>query len=222
MNRLLRLLFPPRCIFCQRLLPKEEEAVCPECQQKIVLRDAPPRRESGAFYQCVYTALWYEGAVRKCLHRYKFSGKSAYARPLAQILYHALPAEPFDRITYVPTNPKNLRRRGFHHTRLLAQELSALCGIPAEALLRKNRDTQPMYGLKPAQRRANVLGAVEMRDPRRDLTGLRILIVDDLITTGSTLSECARILRQQGAAVVCGAAVACGKKNSKMDIEKAV
>lgn len=220
MRRLLRLLFPPRCIFCQALLPETEEAVCPDCQKKILLLPEAKQREQGAFYTCVYSALPYEGAVRSCIQRYKFSGKAAYARPLAQILYHVLPPDEFDCVAYVPTNPKNVRRRGFHHTQLLAKELGRLSGLPVEELLCKKRTTKPMFGLKPAERRANILGAVGLKQPEKSLAGQRILLVDDLITTGSTLSECARVLLEQGAASVTGATVAQAQKNSKLHIEK--
>ena len=186
---LFTLLFPPRCILCRRLLPKGSPAVCLACQKSTLLSDTPPHKAKGAFYKCVYSALWYEGNVRKCLHRFKFGYKSSYAAPLAKILQHVLPEDQsFDLITFVPTNPKNVKQRGFHHTKLLAQELSALTGIPCAELLVKNRSTKPMHGLHPAQRRANILGSIAPAAPIDTIAGQRILLVDDLITTGSTLS----------------------------------
>lgn len=215
--KLLSLLFPPRCIFCRRLLARDDTAVCQRCQDTIVLSGTPPHRAKGAFYRCVYSALWYEGPVRKCLHRYKFGGKSSYAAPLARILAHVLPRDQsFDLITFVPTNPAHVKRRGFHHTGLLARELSALTGLPCAELLRKTRSTQPMHGLHPARRRANILGAIAPAVPMEAIAGRRILVVDDLITTGSTLSECARVLLSQGAAGVWGVTLAESKKISKM------
>ncbi len=214
--KLFELLFPPRCIFCRRVLPQKDPAVCPHCQKSILFSGSPPHRAKGAFYKCVYSALWYEGNVRKCLHRYKFSGKSNYALPLAQILQHILPQDQaFDVITFVPTNPKNTKKRGFHHTGLLARELSVLTGIPCAELLHKTRNTRPMHGLHPAQRRANILGSMAAAVPMEEIAGKRILVVDDLITTGSTLSECARVLMEQGAAGVWGITLAERKKISK-------
>lgn len=213
---LFTLLFPPRCILCRRLLPKGSPAVCSACQKSTLLSDTPPHKAKGAFYKCVYSALWYEGNVRKCLHRFKFGYKSSYAAPLAKILQHVLPEDQsFDLITFVPTNPKNIKQRGFHHTKLLAQELSALTGIPCAELLVKNRSTKPMHGLHPAQRRANILGSITPAAPIDTIAGQRILLVDDLITTGSTLSECSRVLLSQGAAGVWGITVAQVKKISK-------
>ena len=213
---LLSLLFPPRCIFCRRVLSDHAPGVCSACQKRILLNVNPPHKAKGAFYKCVYSALWYEGAVRKCLHRYKFSGKSNYAPTLAKILQHALPQDQtFDIITFVPTNPQNIKQRGYHHTGLLAQELSALTGIPCKELLMKTRKTSPMHGLHVAQRRANILGAIAVSAPIDAIMGKRILVVDDLITTGSTMSECARALMERGAAGVWGATLAERKKISK-------
>lgn len=213
---LFSLLFPPRCIFCRKVLPTDAPAVCTHCQKSILLSGSQPHKAKGAFYKCVYSALWYEGSVRKCLHRYKFGGKSSYAPPLARILQHILPQDQtFDVITFVPTNPGNVKQRGFHHTGLLAQELSALTGIPCAELLRKTRKTRPMHGLHPAQRRANILGSIAPAAPMDAIAGKRVLVVDDLITTGSTLSECARVLMTQGAAGVWGVALAERKKISK-------
>ena len=218
------LLFPPRCIFCHRVLPRDVDSVCLDCQQSIALSDHQPHKVKGSFYKCVYRALSYEGNVRKCLHRYKFGGKSSYADPLSRILQQALPRDQvFDLITFVPTNPRNVKRRGFHHTKLLAQRLSAHTGIPCIRLLDKRRNTRPMYGLHPAQRRANILGAIAPAAPMEVIAGKRILVVDDLITTGSTLSECARVLLETGAAGVWGVTVAESKrfpKRRKEDIEK--
>ncbi len=214
--KLLDLLFPPRCIFCRTVLPSPAPAVCDHCQKSILLTGSPPHKAKGAFYKCVYSALWYDGNVRKCLHRYKFSGKSNYARPLAQILQYILPQDQtFDLITFVPTNPKNTKQRGFHHTGLLARELSNLTGIPCIELLHKTRNTRPMHGLHPAQRRANILGSIAVSVPMEQIIGKRVLVVDDLITTGSTLSECARVLTEQGAAGVWGITLAQRKKISK-------
>lgn len=213
---LLRLLFPPRCIFCRKVLPDDAPGVCIRCQKRILLSGSQPHKAKGAFYKCVYSALWYEGAVRKCLHRYKFGGKSSYAPPLAKILQHVLPQDQiFDIITFVPTNAANVKQRGFHHTGLLAQELSALTGIPCAELLRKVRKTRPMHGLHPAQRRANILGSISVDTPPELIVGKRVLVVDDLITTGSTMSECARVLMAQGAAGVWGVTLAERKKISK-------
>lgn len=208
---LIKLLFPPKCIFCGTLLQPEEQEVCSDCQQSILLACRAPRQAKGAFYDAAVCALDYEGSVRSALHRFKFSGKQSYAPALARILCFALGenlTQPADCVTYVPTNRRNLHKRGYNHAQLLAQEVAAQLKLPLMHTLRKTRDTQPMFGLKPEQRRANILGAIALDCPAEEVEGKRILLLDDILTTGSTVSECARILKTGGAKAVYVAAVA--------------
>lgn len=208
---LLRLLFPPKCIFCGRILSPIEPDVCNACMDEILLvRDMPPRPK-GAFFDDAVAALSYEGKVRKTLHRFKFSGKQSYAAPLARVLAFTVgQADGFacDLAVPVPTNRANLRRRGYNHAALLAQALAQQLDMPYLDALEKQRETDPMFGLKAAQRRANVLGAIKLKCTPEQVVGRRVLMVDDVITTGSTLSECARILKESGAAAVLCATVA--------------
>ncbi|MEA5038671.1 MAG: ComF family protein [Clostridiaceae bacterium] len=217
LSDLLQLLFPPKCIFCGALLPQGMEEVCARCRQEVLLSAAPPRTDKGAFYAKAIAALPYTGEVRRTVRRFKFSGKQSYARPLARILSYAVGKkldEPYDLITFVPTNARNLRRRGYNQAELLARELAAFTGRPCLETLKKTRSTQPMYRLKPAERRANALGAFALCCRPEMLQGKTVLLVDDVLTTGATISECARMLREGGAKKVFGAAAASppGKK----------
>ena len=108
----------------------------------------------------------------------------------------------FDTVTWVPVSPRRLRQRGYDQARLLAEEAARVLEVPALPLLSKTRDTPPQSGLEEAgQRRANVLGVYRAPDAA---AGLRVLLADDVVTTGSTLSECARTLLTAGAAeLVC-------------------
>lgn len=198
MKGILRLLFPPKCIFCGTLLGKGEDGFCKKCGElELAEKNAVTK---GEFFDRGYFALWYEGDVRKTLHRFKFSGKQNYAPPLARIMQQVMPQDGrYDIITAVPTNPKNIQKRGYNHAALLAKELSVLTGVEYKECLKKTRNTDPMFGLKPHSRRANVLDAFEAKG---DFAGARILLVDDIFTTGATASECARILKLNGAAVV--------------------
>lgn len=210
-ERIFGLLFPPKCIFCGRLLAPQAPQVCPGCMDAIRLADHGPRKVKGAFFDGAVSALSYEGAVRKALHRFKFSGRQSYAAPLARVLAFAMEhqgMEDFDLIVSVPTNRKNMRRRGYNHADLLGRELEKLTQVQYVDVLAKRRETLPMFGLRAAQRRANVLGAFGLRCPPEVIEGRRVLIVDDVITTGATLSECARVLKEHGARQVLCAAIA--------------
>jgi len=211
---LLRLLFPPKCLFCGALLPRDTEEVCERCRRTVLLDCRPPRTEKGAFWAAAVAALPYEGAVRRTIQRFKYSGRQSYARPLARLMAYALETrlnEPYDLITFVPTSAHNVRTRGYDQAELLARELAGFTGKPEAALLRRVRRTRPMFGLRPAERRANVLGAFALCCAPEEIRGRTVLIADDVLTTGATLSECARVLRENGAQRVLGVAAASPK-----------
>ena len=217
LNKMLRLFFPPKCIFCGAMLKPSEPDVCQMCMDAVLLDAVPALRVSGAFFDSAVSALRYEGNVRKALHRFKFSGKQSYAVPLARVLAFALNqkrVEDFDLVISVPTNRKNVRKRGYNHADLLGRELAKLIEKPYIDALSKRRETVPMFGLKAAERRANVLGAFSLKCRPGNIEGRRVLMVDDVITTGATLSECARILKENGAiAVLCAAAASAPLKD---------
>ena len=201
MSRLLELFFPPKCMLCGKVL-KEREEICGECRSRVLLNTAPPRIDKGAFFDKAAAGLWYENDVRHAIHGLKYREKQSYARPLARVMAYAFEhklGEEIDLITFVPTNPSTLRRRGYNQAELLARELAAMVDRPCLPLLEKTRETRPMHGLRPEERRANVLGAYRLCCPEETAAGKRILVCDDILTTGSTLSECARMLKMAGA-----------------------
>ncbi len=202
-------------MLCRRTMARADD-ICDECRSKVVLNTAPPRITQGAFFEKAAAGLWYEGDVRRAIHGLKYSEKQNYARPLAKVMLHAWQykiGEEADLITWVPTNRQTLHKRGYDQARLLAEELSRLLDIPCVHCLEKTRDTRPMHGLKPDERRANVLGAYRICCDEGQITGARMILVDDILTTGSTLSECARTLRAHGAGPVYGLCAAAARKN---------
>lgn len=201
LNWLAELLFPPRCVFCGDLLERDEteRGICGKCASQIGLA----RRNSKAI-QLVDRVIWaldYEGLVREALHDYKFNGHRDKAAPFANAMTGVVLnwEDPvFDLVTYVPTNRTNLRRRGFHHTALLAGEVGRRLELPVTETMVKIRETKAMFGLQPAERRANILGAIGLICDPALLRGKRVLLVEDIITTGATVSECARVLKEAG------------------------
>ena len=216
MNPILKLLFPPKCMLCGMPL-REDEEICGQCRQKVLLNTAPPRVEKGAFFDKAAAGLWYENDVRNAIQGLKYREKQNYARPLARVMVYAYQhkiGEECDLIAFVPTNPSTLRRRGYDQAQLLAEALAEMLDLPWMSALEKTRETTPMHGLKVDARRANVLGAYHVCCQQELLKGKRVLLVDDILTTGSTLSECARMLKTAGAARVYGLCAAATRKSS--------
>ncbi len=215
MNWLLELLFPRKCILCRSLLTREETDLCRSCR---VHAPAYRRNKRDIPHIADVTAVWtYEGDVRHSLHRYKFRGARHYAGPYGRHLALRIQAdlEPADIITWVPVSAKRLRKRGYDQSRLLAETVSAELGIPVRRLLEKTRDNRQNSTIQsPEERRANVLGVYRAVSPE-DFRGKRVLLLDDILTTGATASECARTLRTAGAKQITFAAVAARGNTSK-------
>lgn len=211
MKRLLEgvldLLYPPRCPFCRRLLRGKEKGVCRDCAARY--RQSAIRREIRHAALCV-APLRYEDAVRESLLRYKFRGTTAYGRVYAEYLAKAIDETGIscDIITWVPLSRRRLRRRGYDQARILAEETAELLGLPCERLLEKRVHTRPQSGIDSAEkRRENAKGVYACCAPEK-LRGKRVLLIDDIVTTGATLSECAAVLEKAGSAAVYAAAVA--------------
>lgn len=212
---LMKLLYPPKCVLCRKLLEKDETDFCRGCR-KTVSRWLP-HRHSIRFVED-YTAVWYyEDHVRESLLRYKFSNARSYAgaygRMVAMQVSQVFPE--LDVVTWVPIGPGRKRKRGYDQCELLAQAVGQELELPVLRLLRKRRDNRAQSSLTDAaQRRANVLGVYETV-AADEIAGKRILLLDDIITTGATVSEAARMLQQAGAKEVYCAAVAAGRNQKQ-------
>lgn len=203
---ILDLLFPPKCAFCGE---HGVHGVCAECENALLYCQTPLHERTG-IGQCV-APLRYDGAVRDSLLRYKFNGGRGNAEGYGQILAQTIAEQfggEFDVVTYVPVSKKRLRERGYDQTLLLAKAVCAHWGVKPMTLLQKTRDNPAQSSLSsPEERKANVLGVYEACHAEQ-IVGARILLLDDILTTGATLRECARVLREAGAKSVLCATVA--------------
>ncbi|MFB3829702.1 MAG: ComF family protein [Bryobacteraceae bacterium] len=140
---------------------------------------------------------FYEGALRSLIHLFKYAAMRPLARPLANLLMAALPRDRrFDAVVPMPLHWRRRWQRGFNQSELLARQVARRTGIPLRRLARRARGTAPQAGLSNSARRRNVAGAFRGRAGAR---GLDLLLVDDVMTTGSTASACALALRRAGA-----------------------
>lgn len=204
---LLDLLYPPKCTFCRKLLEDPRALMCPDCQEKLPWLEGAAAERKLEFISLCVSPLGYKDQVRESIHRYKFSGMHWYCKTYgvltAQCARDHLEGR-YDLITWVPVSRRRKWERGYDQAYLLARETAAHLGEKPVSLLKKVKNNQPQSGIEEdAKRRANVLDVYRAVDPER-MRGKRVLLVDDVVTTGETLSECARTLRTAGAAeVVC-------------------
>ena len=215
---LLDLFFPPKCPFCGKVL--DHAGICPACEKALPwTEEGAGVRELPGGVRCA-APLWYEGKVREGLLRFKFQGARAAAGPLGELVARCAAERfsgAFDVVTWVPVSRRRLRSRGYDQARLLAESACRLWEVRPEQLLQKITDNPAQSGLtEEAARRANVLGVYEAAEPER-IQGYRILLVDDICTTGATLAECARTLRDAGAAdVMCVCAALARRPEKKL------
>ena len=204
----------PVCSICLRTPePLEAEFFCAACRTPFLNRF--PLDDHGLCTLCrlglsgfdaAYTYGAYDGPLRRLIHLFKYEGVEPLAAPLGDWMLRAFPRqERFDAVAPMPLHWLRRWRRGFNQAELLARHIAGSTGIPILHAVRRRRPTAPQAGLTNAGRRANVAGAFQ---PRSGVKSLRILLVDDVITTGATAGACAAALKRAGAARVCVLTVA--------------
>ena len=209
---ILDILFPPKCAFCGKIMPHTGEGVCESCARRL------PWREEGAALRtingldCAVT-FYYEDMVKRGIHALKFGKKSnraaVFGRYVAQTAAERLGGR-FDAVTFVPVSARRNFSRGFDQARLLAESAAGVWGVKAEPTLKKARNNRPQSTVKtPEERRSNVQGVYRVRK-NAPVAGRRFLLIDDVLTTGSTMAACADTLLAAGAASVVCAALAGG------------
>ena len=199
-DRILQILFPPKCILCRKVLPENETDLCRDCRQTQPEFQGHKIKLS---FLAEWTGVWYyKENVRQSILRYKFRSRRSYAQSYGRLLAMKLMNEGWedvDLLTWAPISRRRKRTRGYDQTQLLGQAVAAELGMELTPTLIKIRHTKPqstMGGI--SQRKANILGAYRVIDP--DLVkDKRILLLDDILTTGATASECARMLLTAGA-----------------------
>lgn len=194
-NAILDFLFPPLCLVCG--IPFTGAGADHPCGACLTTRPS---------FDAARAALLYEGHCRELVHAFKYRNKTHLRRPLALLsaagLTEFVASRDPDLIVPVPLHVRRLRSRGFNQALLLGELLAREWKLPlARRALARVRWTEPQIGLPADQRRENVKGAFAVSD-RTVLAGRKVLLVDDVLTTGSTAEECSRVLKRSGAAEV--------------------
>ena len=237
---ILELLFPSRCVGCGRLeasgicrqcrakLPYVEENACPKCGRYGKWCTCRSRTVEGGErrhtprYQQLMAPFYYEGLAREAIKALKFRGVVLHAcwigREMTERIRRETAVEMLDVIVPVPLSRRRFRERGFNQAALLAGEISRELSVPMrEDLLVKKHDSRIQHTLSRRERLQNAAGAYEADSAAY---GLRILLIDDISTTGATLESCADALYRAGAEAVvcCCAAVTKWKSGDQTDI----
>ena len=225
LKALLDLLLPSFCLACEKPLgPSPELLFCQECQERLHCITSPLCPCCGRVYlkatggdhhcgACLATPrhfsraraiFLYEEPVKEVLHRFKYQGKTAclptFSR-FARNLPHLTEMEGVDWIVPVPLHPTRLRERGFNQALLLARAFFPKDRRVTASLLIRSRPTEPQTNFNGTARRTNLKNAFAALTPHR-LAGKNILLIDDVFTTGTTVNECAWVLKKAGAAEV--------------------
>ena len=203
MGVLTDLLFPPKCVLCGRLLDGGEIDLCKQC--RVEAPEAPADKGKIQFLDSWAPIWYYEENVRSSLLRFKFGGRRSYAQGYGRLLAMKLRREHpegFDVLTWVPVSRLRKFRRGYDQVELLARAVGKELGMEPVRLLKKIRNNPPQSGIVGhAKRKANVLG-IYRAVQTEFIQNMRVLLLDDILTTGATAGECARILLTAGAAEV--------------------
>ncbi len=202
-RKLTALFYPERCPYCSALIEATQIA-CEKCYEDIRRKHIPITSGARGF-RCISTFA-YDGKVRRMILRLKFHDRTQYIPQIAELLTkdieNAYNGEEFDFITAVPMHRIDLKKRGYNQSVLLAKELGKRLDLPY--LIKK---TKKQHHLNYKERKTNLKGAFKVID--KDLVkGKRILIIDDIITSGYTLGNCCRVLSRAKPELICCATIA--------------
>lgn len=207
LSRLLDLIYPPRCVHCGArgdLLCQTCRSQCQPLEPARQPRALPP----AASLDHAAGAYPFEGAVRAAIHAFKYQNQRRLAEPLARLLPAAPEWRP-DALVPVPLHPERERERGYNQAELLARALGQRWGLPVAGGLRRTRATAHQVGQGASERADNMRAAFAWQGrPLGAAPPAKLLLIDDVLTTGATLLACAEALRQAGAREVRGLALA--------------
>jgi len=199
-KNILAVLFPQKCLGCK----KENEILCPNCLLKISRPDTP-------YLNGVHIAANYQDLVlKKALWMLKYQGIKQLAKPLAELIKERMwkKLETGDwLIVPVPLSKNKLRHRGYNQAELIAKELSD--NVRADILFKKFHTKSQVEVKDKEERLANIIGSFAIKNPEK-IKGKKIILIDDVLTTGATMREAKKVLKQAGAKKVIGVVVARG------------
>lgn len=216
---ILDLVFPPKCIFCNRILNYGASiCICENCSSNIPYFSDENLNliKANNYFDDIICICEYSGIIKEALIKYKFFNKPSFGRTFAQLIYKRIKEmtdwEDIDLIISVPLHRKKEQTRGYNQSYLISKQLGKLLGIEVKKnTLIRTRNTDSQSLLNRIERLRNVKDAFLVTDANA-VKDKSILVVDDIFTTGTTLNECCRVLKDAGARRITAAVVATGRK----------
>lgn len=207
LQSLLDLLFPPHCTVCK----SSGSVLCPSCLTTMRSSAPLPYKPPPRYMNGLCATNFYQEPLRSCIHALKYDGATRLAEPLGLLLAqtyfdYGMQA---DIIVPIPLHSDRQRKRGYNHAQLLASVCATHIGVPLrEDIVVRTRATSAQVGLAAPERRQNVEGAFLAAFATNIIYGRRIIVVDDVCTTGATLEACASTLVAAGAYSIYGLVLA--------------
>lgn len=228
---LLGLLFPDRCVLCDRTVWKRDNGICPACRPMLIFSKEPRCLKCGKmikrsdreycgdcirlkhFFDRGFSLFVYNDPLRKSIYRLKYKQRQRYGyffgKMAARHLARELGSLKADAIVPVPLHPSRERSRGYNQAAVIARSLGEELGIPVvEDYVLRTKNTVPLKLLEPAERQNNLKNAFKIG--QYDVKLNSIVLVDDIYTTGSTIDEISSLLKSSGTACVYFVTVAAG------------
>ena len=221
--------YPPVCLICKEVIREENSqnprgSVCPVCWNGLEIEEKPYCSECkldldisqthncSTYLDRVYSLGVFDENFQALVHNFKYKNKISLGRILGQRLAEELKKYNIPDYAYiipVPLHPARKRERGFNQSEIVAESLGAELNLKIEKnILSRIKNTRDQTKLSIEERRQNVAGAFQVQDKQKILQGQKIILVDDVITTGATLNECARVLKQAGAKEILAVTIA--------------
>ena len=199
LNKILDFIYPNKCIFCEEIIKMgEEKDICKYCNMEInyICDDVEPN----------LSVFYYDDITRFSILRLKYYNQKQYAKVFAKMMYNKIvkiDIKQYDYIISVPMYIKKKKKRGYDQAEILGEELSKLINIPFEKNnLIRTKNTLPQSKVSFEDRHKNVEGVFKVLNKDK-IKDKNILLIDDIYTTGSTINNCAKILKQAGANNIC-------------------
>ena len=205
------IIYPNTCPGCGRKV--ESMTFCSRCKPHVQKQEADVSSHRFKYLDSVIYLCAYAGALRKTLKDIKYNQKikrSGALRELVPPITELFPKEHFDMVVPVPLHKKRYRERGYNQSELIFRMWAKNNGVPWVDLLTRTKGTAPQWQLLQQARRENVRGVFYVGQPSV-VNGANVLLVDDIFTSGATLEECAKSLKQSGATVVKSLTLAHGR-----------